>query len=191
MAASTLIFISGGVRSGKSSFAERIAIEIAREKDGQLIYLATGVSSDSEMKERIETHQRDRKMGPYKWKTIERSVQIAGIADVINNQDIILLDCVTTLLNNELFFTERTWDEPFLKTVKEDIITGIISIKNRAGTMIVVSNEVLNESLQGKDIVFEYGRLLGQIHQELIKVADQAYLVEAGIPIVMKGERKC
>jgi len=191
MAASTLIFISGGVRSGKSSFAERIAIEIAREKDGQLIYLATGVTSDSEMKERIETHQRDRKMGPYKWKTIERSVQIAGIADVINNQDIILLDCVTTLLNNELFFTERTWDEPFLKTVKEDIITGIISIKNRAGTMIVVSNEVLNESLQGKDIVFEYGRLLGQIHQELIKVADQAYLVEAGIPIVMKGERKC
>lgn len=187
MEASSLIFITGGVRSGKSSFAERKAIEIASNKERQLIYLATGVSSDSEMKERIETHQRDRKMGPYKWKTIERSVQIGGIADVINNQDIILLDCVTTLLNNELFSTDRTWDDLFLKTVKENIITGIISIKDRAGTMIVVSNEVLYESLLATDIVFTYGRLLGHIHQELVKMADQVFLVEAGIPIVMKG----
>ena len=187
MAASTLIFITGGVRSGKSSFAEKKAIEVARKTGGGLSYLATGVASDSEMKERIEKHQCDRKMGRYKWKTIERSVEIGGIADVINNQDIILLDCVTTLLNNELFSSERTWDDPFLKTIKENIITGIISIKNRAGTMIVVSNEVLNESLLATDIVFSYGRLLGQIHQDLVKMADQVFLVEAGIPIVMKG----
>jgi adenosylcobinamide kinase/adenosylcobinamide-phosphate guanylyltransferase len=187
MAASSLIFITGGVRSGKSSFAERKAVEIASKTGGQLTYLATGVPSDSEMKERIEKHQRDRKGGTSYWKTFERSVQIGELSEEFNDQDIILLDCVTTLLNNELFSSEQKWDEPFLETVKEKIITGISSIKNRAGTMIVVSNEVLNESLQGSEILFSYGRILGQIHQHLVREADLAILVEAGIPIVMKG----
>lgn len=189
-AASSLIFITGGVRSGKSSFAERMAMEIASETGGQLTYLATGVPSDSEMKVRIAKHQRDREEGIHRWKTIERSVQIGRIATDFNDKDIILLDCVTTLLNNELFSSEQTWDDHFLKMIKENIITGITSIKNRARTMIVVSNEVFYESLLGNELVFTYGRLLGQIHQYLVKEADQAFLVEAGIPIEMKGGRQ-
>lgn len=187
MAANSLIFITGGVRSGKSSFAERKAIEIARTTGGQLTYLATGVPSDPEMKERIEKHQRDRSAGSYQWKTVEQSVQIGKLADNFNGKDIILVDCVTTLLNNELFSSEQEWDEHFLETVKENVITGVTSIKNRTGSMIVVSNEVLNEPLLGNEMVFTYGRLLGQIHQYLVKEAEQVFLVEAGIPIVMKG----
>ncbi len=186
MAASSLIFITGGVRSGKSSFAERKAVEIARKSGGQLNYLATGVPSDPEMKERIEMHQRDRDLGTYHWKTFEKSVQIGRIADKFNREDIILLDCVTTLLNNELFSSEQKWDECFLATVKKNIITGINLIKNRAGTLIIVSNEVLYEPL-GNEMVITYGCLLGQIHQYLVMEADQVVLVEAGIPIVMKG----
>ncbi|WP_312475318.1 bifunctional adenosylcobinamide kinase/adenosylcobinamide-phosphate guanylyltransferase [Neobacillus sp.] len=190
MASSSLIFITGGVRSGKSSLAERLALELASQSGGPLYYIATGVPSDSEMQERIEKHQSDREAGTYQWKTIEQSVQIGMLDETFSSGDIILLDCVTTLLNNELFSTEQTWNDSFLETVKEKIITGIISIKNRAGTMIVVSNEVLNESLLGNDLVFLYGRLLGQIHQVLVEEADQAFLVEAGIPIVMKGVRQ-
>lgn len=184
---SSLIFITGGVRSGKSSFAERLALKIADETAGQLNYIATGVPSDSEMQERIEKHQLDREIGKYCWKTIERPTQIGDLADDFSSQDIILLDCVTTLLNNELFLLERMWDEPFLEKVKDTIITGITSIKKKAKTMIVVSNEVLNEPLLGTEIVFLYGRMLGKIHQLLVKEADQAFLVEAGIPIIMKG----
>jgi adenosylcobinamide kinase / adenosylcobinamide-phosphate guanylyltransferase len=187
MAASSLIFITGGVRSGKSSFAERQAVETASTTGRQLTYLATGVPSDPEMKERIEKHQQDRLKGTYQWKTIEQSVQIGKLADHFTNEDIILMDCVTTLLNNELFSSEKEWDEHFLKTVKTNVITGITSIKNRAHTMIVVSNEVLNESLIGNELVFTYGCLLGQIHQYLVREADKVFLVEAGIPIVMKG----
>jgi adenosylcobinamide kinase / adenosylcobinamide-phosphate guanylyltransferase len=188
MAAKSLIFITGGVRSGKSSFAERKAVEIARTTGGQLTYLATGVPSDPEMKERIEKHQRDRLAGTYHWKTIEQSVQIGKLADNFDGKDIILVDCVTTLLNNELFSSEQEdWDEHFLEIVKENVITGVTSIKNRTGSMIVVSNEVLNEPLLGNEMVFTYGRLLGQIHQYLVKEADQVFLVEAGIPIEMKG----
>ncbi|WP_026566966.1 bifunctional adenosylcobinamide kinase/adenosylcobinamide-phosphate guanylyltransferase [Bacillus sp. UNC41MFS5] len=187
MAASTLIFITGGVRSGKSSFAERKAIEIASNSGGRLNYLATGVASDSEMQERIEKHQQGRLAGACQWKTYEQSVQIGKMADEFNAEDVVLLDCLTTLLNNELFSTEQKWDERFLTTVKDTILTGITSIKERAGTMLIVSNEVLNESLLGEEMVFTYGRLLGQIHQYLVREADQVFLVEAGIPIVRKG----
>jgi adenosylcobinamide kinase/adenosylcobinamide-phosphate guanylyltransferase len=187
MAGASFIFITGGVRSGKSSFAERKAIAIANESGGQLTYLATGVPSDPEMRERIQKHQLDREKGMQRWKTIEQSVHIGKLAEEMNEHDIVLLDCVTTLLNNELFSSERAWDVPFLNEVKENIITGISAIKNRAGTVIVVSNEVLFESLWGSDLVLKYGRLLGQIHQDLVREADQAFLVEAGIPIVMKG----
>jgi adenosylcobinamide kinase/adenosylcobinamide-phosphate guanylyltransferase len=187
--ASSLIFITGGVRSGKSSFAERKALEIARNTGGKLTYIATGVPSDSEMRERIEKHKRDRKSGKYNVKTVERPVQIGNLADQFNEQDIILLDCVTTLLNNELFSSKQQWDGLLLETVKENILSGITSIKNRTRAMIVVSNEVLHESLNGNKLVFTYGRLLGQIHQKLVKEADQAFLVEAGIPVAMKGDR--
>jgi adenosylcobinamide kinase / adenosylcobinamide-phosphate guanylyltransferase len=188
--ASSLIFITGGVRSGKSSFAEKIAMETADEKGGQLWYLATGVSSDLEMKERIEKHKRDREKAKFQWKTLERSVQISGIANQFNGEDIVLLDCVTTLLNNELFTREQEWNELLLEKVKESIISGIIAIRNRAKNLIVVSNEVLHEPLSGNEMVLTYGKLLGQIHQRLVSEADQAYLIEASIPIIMKGAKQ-
>ncbi|WP_144549928.1 bifunctional adenosylcobinamide kinase/adenosylcobinamide-phosphate guanylyltransferase [Bacillus sp. X1(2014)] len=187
MAASKLIFITGGVRSGKSSFAEKTAIEMASKTGGRLSYLATGVASDSEMKERIKKHQQDRLTGASEWKTYEQSVQIGKIENEFNAEDVVLLDCLTTLLNNELFSSEQKWDERFLTTVKDTILIGITSILERVGTMLIVSNEVLYESLLGNEMVFKYGRLLGQIHQYLVREADQVYIVEAGIPIVMKG----
>lgn len=188
MAASPeLIFITGGVRSGKSSFAERMAVEIANKTGGQLVYLATGVASDSEMKERIFRHKQDRNKMKYHWKTVEQSLNIGAIAEDFSEKDIILLDCVTTLLNNELFSVELDWNPDFLEKVKKSIVNGITDLKNRAQTLIVVSNEVLNEPLVGNNLVFTYGRLLGQIHQQLVREADQFFLVESGIPIEMKG----
>jgi adenosylcobinamide kinase / adenosylcobinamide-phosphate guanylyltransferase len=186
MEAASLIFIAGGVRSGKSSFAEKIAVEIALKNGGQLNYLATGVASDQEMRERIAKHQRDRKAGNFKWRTIEQSQNIGEIAVFLNDEDIILLDCVTTLLNNELFSANQSWDDPFLEQTMESIMTGIVEIRDRAKVLIVVSNEVFHESMAENDLVFSYGRILGKIHQQLVKACDQAFLVEAGIAINMK-----
>jgi adenosylcobinamide kinase / adenosylcobinamide-phosphate guanylyltransferase len=186
MAAVSLIFISGGVRSGKSSFAEKIGLELAKKNGGQLNYLATGVASDQEMRERISKHQRDREAGKFKWKTIEQSHNIGEIAVFLNDEDIILLDCVTTLLNNELFSANQSWDDSFLKQTMESIMNGIVEIRDRAKVLIVVSNEVFHESMAENDLVFSYGRILGKLHQQLVKAADQAFLVEAGIAINMK-----
>jgi adenosylcobinamide kinase / adenosylcobinamide-phosphate guanylyltransferase len=71
----------------------------------------------------------------------------------------------------------------------ETIITGINEIRVRAKVLIVVSNEVFHESMAENDLVFSYGQILGKIHQHLVKTADQAFLVEAGIAINMKGGR--
>lgn len=187
MAAPSLIFITGGVRSGKSSFAEKKALEIAGETGGILVYFATGVPSDAEMSERIAKHQHDREAGKYQWKTVEQPIEIGKHAEKFTRQDIVLLDCVTTLLNNELFSSEKSWNQTFLESVKERILIGITEIKNHAKTMIVVSNEVVYEPLYEKELVMTYGRLLGIIHRQLVEAADEAYLVEAGIPILMKG----
>lgn len=184
--APSLIFISGGVRSGKSSFAEKLAIKIASEEGGRLHYIATGVPFDLEMKERIKKHQHDREAAKYRWITVEKRIDISSIADQFNDQDILLLDCVTTLVNNELFSSDFSWDDPFLESIREKIVTGIIRIKNRVRTMIVVTNEVLHEPILNNELVFTYCRLLGLIHQQLVTEADQAYLVEAGVPLVMK-----
>ncbi|WP_163183857.1 bifunctional adenosylcobinamide kinase/adenosylcobinamide-phosphate guanylyltransferase [Neobacillus sedimentimangrovi] len=189
-ASSSLIFITGGVRSGKSSFAERLATEFADKTGGKLTYIATGVPSDREMKLRIKKHQRDRLAKGSIWRTLEQPVNIGDLASKISENDIILLDCVTTLLNNQLFVANRNLDESDLAAVKERIQTGIIELRNRAKTVIVVSNEVLHEPIFHDHFILMYGKLLGQIHQFLVNLADQAYLVEAGIPIIMKGMRQ-
>ncbi|MEH7111211.1 bifunctional adenosylcobinamide kinase/adenosylcobinamide-phosphate guanylyltransferase [Neobacillus niacini] len=189
MAVPSLIFITGGVRSGKSSFAEKMAVDLAMNTGGQLNYLATGVAFDQEMRERIAKHQQDRAAGESSWRTIERSLHIVGITNMFGSEDIILLDCVTTLLNNELFSVNHQWDEPFLNAVKDKIVNGIIEIQNQGKVLIVVSNEVFHEPLIDNELVFTYRKLLGQIHQQLVKTADQAYLVEMGVPILMKGAR--
>jgi adenosylcobinamide kinase/adenosylcobinamide-phosphate guanylyltransferase len=142
------------------------------------------------MGERIVKHQNDRESGKSRWRTIEQSQTIGESAAYFNKEDIILVDCVTTLLNNELFSCNQEWDESFLALVMETILSGIKKIRERAKVVIVVSNEVFYESIAENDLVFSYSRILGKIHQQLVKEADQAFLVEAGIPINMKGVRK-
>lgn len=184
--APSLIFISGGVRSGKSSFAEKTAAKIATATGGNLHYIATGVPFDAEMKRRIEKHRHDRESAKSLWTTIEQPINLWELKGHFHSNDIVLLDCVTTLLNNELYSANHPWDDDFLTLVQQKVITGILAIKVQACSLIVVSNEVLNEPMPANKLVITYKKLLGSIHQQLVKEADIAYLVEAGVPIMMK-----
>lgn len=185
---SSLIFISGGVRSGKSSFAERLAAKIANQTGGRLHYIAAGQSSDSEMKERIARHQKDRSESGLDWKTWEQPRELQRISETFTPNDIVLLDCLTTLLNNEFFTVDDQWKEAFFQEqILCSIIEGIEQIAQKSLVLIVVSNEILNEPISSNELVFIYGRLLGRLHQHMAAIANQAYLVEAGIPIRMKG----
>jgi adenosylcobinamide kinase / adenosylcobinamide-phosphate guanylyltransferase len=186
---SSLIFISGGVRSGKSSFAEQLAVKIAGQTSGQLHYIAAGQPSDPEMKERIARHKKDRSESGLDWKTWEQPRDLSTLSGVFSSHDIILLDCLTTLLNNEFFYGDEQWKDPvFQNKVMCSIIEGVEQIAESCHTLIVVSNEVLNEQIGNHQLVFTYAKMLGQLHQHIVGKSKLAYLVEAGIPILMKGE---
>lgn len=188
---SSLIFISGGVRSGKSSFAERLAANIANQKKGSLHYIAAGQSSDPEMEERIARHQKDRSRSGLNWQTWEQPKDLKRLSNAFSSNDVVLLDCVTTLLNNEFFTADREWEHPVYQSkVKESIFQGIQLISETCHTLIVVSNEVLNEPIGKNALVFVYTRILGELHQLLVAEAKQAYLVEAGILMQMKGTKR-
>lgn len=180
-----MIFITGGVRSGKSTFAEQLAVKKVKDIDGSLHYVATGVASDEEMGKRIERHQKERAGG--NWKTWEKSTHIEEIAPFFTKEDVVLLDCVTTLLNNELF-TQKEWDSSFLDEIFQRLIKGFEAVQSNCAHLILVSNEVLFDT-DHNDIVMQYSCMLGKLHQDLVMKAEEAYLIEAGIPILMKGAK--
>ena len=182
-----VIFISGGVRSGKSRFAEARATAESERERASLHYIACGQPTDSEMKARIEHHQQDRASANVPWETVECPTDIGSVAAHLNGNAVVLLDCVTTLLSNELFqdvdWADATEQERIQKKIKADI--SVVSESCR--TLIIVSNELGNEPLR-TDLVRVYARLLGELHQWIVETADEAILVEAGIPQYMKGE---
>jgi adenosylcobinamide kinase / adenosylcobinamide-phosphate guanylyltransferase len=186
---SSLIFISGAVRSGKSRFAEILAGRMEAEYSGQLHYIAAGQPGDVEMRERIMRHQQDRELSGLKWRTWEIPRNLSPLSTLLTKNDIVLLDCLTTLLNNEFFHEDGQWEKAdFPKMIVTKVMNELRQVAQQARTFIVVSNEVLGEAIGDGRLVFTYAQVLGQKHQALIKEADYAYLVEAGLPILMKGE---
>lgn len=185
-----LIFITGGARSGKSSFAEKYAQSLMDDENGVLHYIATAKIIDEEMNSRIKIHQQDRIKSKVNWKTWEVPNDIHQLAFKFTSKDIVLLDCLTILLTNELFSSEldkeATESSVYHKDVYSKIIKGLLLLSSKVQTLIVVSNEVLLNPLQRSSLVQDYAKLIGHLHQDLVNHATKAYLVEMGLPIDMK-----
>ncbi|MEK4031129.1 bifunctional adenosylcobinamide kinase/adenosylcobinamide-phosphate guanylyltransferase [Pseudobacillus sp. FSL P4-0506] len=188
-----LTLIVGGVRSGKSKEAERHAVLEAERLKGALHYVACGKITDEEMAARVCSHQRERKASGKEWTTWEQPVRIETLSERFTQQDTVLIDCLTTLLTNEWFAgntKEEEWADPnFHMSVTHNIRTGIDQIRESAGAVIIVSNELAYELL-GSSLVFYYAKALGELHQWLINEAALAVLVEHGCPLVKKERLK-
>jgi adenosylcobinamide kinase / adenosylcobinamide-phosphate guanylyltransferase len=186
-----LILIVGGARSGKSAFAERLAIKSGRS----VAFIATATAVDEEMRERIARHRAAR---PAAWRTIEEPLDLTGaVLQASKLADVLLLDCVTLWLNN--LFAQTTghhereegqyaastlFDETALQEV-EKLLTATRSL-DPGKTLLIVTNEV------GLGIVPAYplGRLyrdtLGYLNQRLAQAADRVYLMVAGMGTDLK-----
>lgn len=158
-----LVFISGGVRSGKSSYGEELA---GRMSGGRKVYLATSEPYDSEMEDRIKHHQEQRRGKGFF--TIEKSRNIGELEVQIDNGDTILLDCLGNLLANEMFGESKADD--LIKKICSDIF----KLNDRAGNLIVISNDVFSDGCGYQDSVLEYIDKLAKIHIEIVKAADMA-----------------
>ena len=94
---SNIILVTGGARSGKSSFAE----SLCKNQNNRIAYIATSIAFDDEMKNRVKKHQESR---PKEWKTYEIYKDIYSIIDEIGEKhDTVIMDCVTVMVNNLMF----------------------------------------------------------------------------------------
>jgi adenosylcobinamide kinase / adenosylcobinamide-phosphate guanylyltransferase len=172
-----LFFVTGGARSGKSSYAERLA---ARQPH-PVTYLATLEPLDEEMRERIARHQDQRPDG---WTTIEAPRALAEAIRGISGERCVLLDCLSLWVSNRLL---ALGEEPELAAVGvleqqlvvelEEFVSGA---RDREADTIIVSNEVGAGVVPPSALGRAYRDLLGRANQYVSTGADRAWLLVAG-----------
>lgn len=178
-----LIFISGGVRSGKSSLGENLTLKLASARK---VYLATAKPYDNEIKKRILKHQFDRRNKGFF--TIEKSEALEGILPMLKKDDTILLDCLGALLSNEIYGNlDQNLDDNFIISVKKNIFNSIVSINSQVSNIIVISNEIFSDGIVYDPSIEVYIKVLGELHQDIASIADTVIECSFGNNIVHKG----
>ncbi|QTD40723.1 bifunctional adenosylcobinamide kinase/adenosylcobinamide-phosphate guanylyltransferase [Sporosarcina sp. Te-1] len=191
MVRSQLTFISGGVRSGKSSFAEAWLVKEAAEADGRLVYIASGTATDEEMACRIRKHRSDR--AGQNWLTIEQPTRLEEVLNEIWEGDFVLWDCLTTWLANEMYDGWET-ESPCIAQAgcmdrkADEVIRTIQAIANRASRFIIVSNEVLDEPASIYEETRNYCEWIGRLHRQIVQLSATAVEMDYGVPIYWKRE---
>ena len=184
-----LIFITGGVRSGKSHFAEKAAVthyQTTLKQAQRLIYIASGVALDHEMEKRIVRHQADRRAQNIEWLTIEAPYDIANTLHKLTDGDVVLWDCVTTWLTNAFYegFDSGTpcVEQPGCLEQKLEVLKKAVEtlLKKRV-TFFIVSNELFDEPPYSSEEVELYRQMLGNLHQWFVSIADEAYEINYGV----------
>jgi len=168
-----VIFVVGGARSGKSSFA----LLKAADSPGKKAYVATAQALDLEMKERIVRHRKERSA---EWETFEEPIHVpALIRDITETHAVILLDCLTLWISNLLLA-----DVGLLEEYCEDLIT-VLAAHNRS-CLVIVSNEVGMGVVPDNALSRRFRDCSGHLNQRVASVANEVYLVAAGLPLRMK-----
>jgi len=178
---SNLTLILGGARSGKSSYAQRLAEESGKP----VTFIATAQALDDEMSARIQKHRAER---PTNWETLEIPFEIASqLHDIKSN--VIILDCITLLISNLLmrFVKDDLVEEaPFMAAIQKETNELISVLREQEQDWLIVSNEV------GLGLVppYQMGRVyrdaIGWANQRLAREADKVIFMVAGIPTTIK-----
>jgi len=171
-----IILIVGGARSGKSSFAEKLARKLGKNP----LYLAAAQAQDREMRARIRKHRQRR---GNKWQLIEEPVNIERVvARISSRTEVILFDCVTVWLSNLILAGKKE------REIKKKLKTFLNRLRKRNFHTILVSNEVGGGIVPANRLARDYRDLLGTVNQLLAKEAEFVYQLCCGIPLRIKGE---
>jgi adenosylcobinamide kinase/adenosylcobinamide-phosphate guanylyltransferase len=179
-----IILVTGGSRSGKSTFAEKLL----EDKD-DVLYIATAIVTDKEMEKRVENHRnrRNPKWGTYEgYKALDKAFENG-------NYRYIMLECIGTMVTNLMFEQQYNFDnmsqqeiDELTTKIKSEVEKMIFAVKQKDKELIIVTNEV------GWSLVSEYklGRIfsdiLGHLNQLIASLSDEVYLVACGLPIRLK-----
>lgn len=184
-----LVLVTGGARSGKSSFAEKHV----KELDGKILYIATAIAFDEEMKDRIRKHQSVR---PSNWVTYEGFEDLDQVILNGNNEYAgLLLDCVTLWVTN-LFFkyiNTENYDSLTMKEVNEveksilnEVNKFIRRLKETSIEAVLVTNEIGSSLVPENKLGRIFRDIQGRINQQLGHACDEVYLVVCGQPLKIK-----
>lgn len=175
-----VLFVTGGARSGKSRFAERLAADGA----APVTYIATLEALDEEMADRIERHRDDRPAG---WSTIEEPRDPGAALARVDAGTTVLLDCLSLWVSNrllELGDAPSAADAAALEvTLVGELDRLLAQARSRGGSTIVVTNEVGSAVVPPSVLGRVYRDLLGRVNQRAATAADRAWLVVAGRPL--------
>lgn len=166
-----IYFITGGERSGKSRYAQQLALSLTDSP----IYLATAKKWDGDFEKRIARHQSER---DYRWTTFEIEINISEV-EVINK--VIVLDCVTLWLTN--IFTKYNYDVEQSVTFAKQELNRTWLADNK---LIIISNELGMGVHAASEMGRKFVELQGWINQFIAEKADQVYFIVSGIPMKIK-----
>lgn len=181
-----LTFIIGGARSGKSHYAEKLA----KESGKKVSYLATSIPFDEGMKNRIQKHRESR---PKEWITIEKYRDFDKILESkeYEETDIFLLDCITIMINNLMFYSNLDFDNCTVEQVEDlekEIIEQIEKLLalSEYKDMIIVSNEVGMGLVPTYKMGNYYRDIVGRVNQRIASKADEVFFLISGLPMKLK-----
>lgn len=184
----SIIFITGGARSGKSRFAEML---MAKHDD--VIYIATAVGFDDEMRDRIARHRAQRNP---QWTTVECFRDFKNILPgMCADKGYMLLDCVTVMITNLMVADSGIdWDaagmglvEAVEKNIRAELTDIIQMAREFHGETVIVSNELGMGLVPPTPLGRHYRDIAGKMNQYIAAEADKVYFMVSGIPVVVKG----
>lgn len=176
-----IVLVTGGARSGKSTFAERYAAQGGRK----VAYIATAQIYDDEMQERVKLHQSRR---PASWPTFEAPYHAEeAMAQAVQCADAVLFDCLTLYTSNLLLAPDAPTDrEERYQAVLAAIDKLVASAKQSSVDVIFVTNEVGAGIVPENALAREYRDVAGLVNQKVARVADEVYLVVCGMAVELK-----
>jgi len=166
-----IYYITGGERSGKSRYAETLALSLADNP----VYLATAKVWDKNFADRIKNHQQNRDQ---RWTNLEAEIEISQV--ILPNR-VVLIDCITLWLTN-LFFAENQDKQQALIAAKAEFDR----LRDYSGTLIFVSNEIGMGVHAENQTARDFVELQGWMNQYVAQAADTAYLMVSGLPLQLK-----
>lgn len=185
-----ITMVTGGTRSGKSSFAEQLCTQTL----GRIAYIATAQPFDDEMTIRIEQHQERR---GERWENFECPLGIQEIHAQLTPYDAILIDCMTMLILNYMFTLGVDFDHSDAITkeeyrrIEESTLQFVVSyledVGKLKGKIIFVTNEIGLGIVPDNWFGRVYRDIIGKANQLLAEASSEAYLVISGIPLKIKG----
>ncbi len=172
-----LIFVTGGRRSGKSSYA----LDLGESLGGKKLFIATAQALDKEMEERIARHKAERGNG---WETMEVPVNISDAVKTASRYDVVLIDCLTLWLSN-LMHEDNPKENDIIEKIDDLVTTGT----KAKPVIILVSNEIGLGIIPDNPLARKFSDLAGVMNQKVAAAADMVVMTLSGIPTTIKSNK--